>query len=156
MQALLHQKKFFIHNAIAFLALVLPKHITQLNHTDTPNFSLIFHLITTQSQSTTTSFSFPPLSRLSGQSHSNPLEVVSHTPLLACGESLSWAGHVLVEHRRLFIDNAEKRQESGFSAKLDGNDRIADGCEDGRGQERDMWADKVVVLAGDGAEHDES
>jgi hypothetical protein len=91
MHALLPKTEDTLNISLPYLPLplklpcsVLTKHIPQLHHSHTPNLPFILHFVTAQAQTAAPSFGLSPLSCLSSKSQCNPLEVVSHTPLLAC------------------------------------------------------------------------
>ena len=61
----------------------------------------------------------------------------------------------IFEDLGLFLDDVEDGQEGCFRGELDGDDHVAHGSEDGRHDGRQVGTHDVVVLAGNGADHDE-
>lgn len=139
------------------LSLIRESARPRLHPSNTPDLLLVFDLIATKTQSTSTSFSLLPLSGLAAQPKRNALEVLLHAPLRArCHRTTGVrARHVLIEDLSFFVDDVEDCQESRLGGKLDGDDHVAHRSEDGRDDGRHVRANDVVVLAGDSADDDQ-
>lgn len=128
-----------------------------LHAADRPDLLLVFDLVSTETQAASSALCFLPLSGLAAEPERNALEVLLHAPLWAGRQRASGVGarHVLIEDLGLFLDDVEDGQEGCFRGELDGDDHVAHGSEDGRHDGRQVGTHDVVVLAGNGADHDE-
>lgn len=130
--------------------------VSQINLSYTPHLSFVFSFIGAQSETSLSTFGFSPLSCLSAKSQSNTLEVVLDASLRARLQFGARPGHILLEDRSFLLHDGENTQERGFCGELDWDDQISDARKNRGGQERQVWANDVVVFAADGTDNNKS
>lgn len=138
-------------------SLLVRKSIARFHPANTPHLLLVLDLVATEPEATSAAFGLLPLPRLAAEPESDALEVLLHAPLGARRQRAAGVGacHVFVEDLGFLVDDVEDGEESRLGRELNRDDHVADGGEYGRDDSGQVRADSVVVLACDGAGHDE-